>query len=141
QEAHGDMRKDARMMDLFTMINHNLDNHSKENRNSADSEAEARGSLLKGVKLRTYAVVCLSSAAALIEWMTGFQTMRDCITSAAARVLEQGSPFVKLLNTKVRDDILAPNGTTAFVRLVRENPPICRYPGFVVYGWVHHWPR
>ncbi|KAF4695495.1 hypothetical protein FOZ60_004567 [Perkinsus olseni] len=139
QEAHGDMRKDARMMDLFTMINHNLDNHSKENRNAADSEGEARGSLLKGVKLRTYAVVCLSSAAALIEWMTGFQTMRDCITSAAARVLEEGSPFVKLLNTKVRDDILAPNGTTAFVRLVRENPPVLQHWHFALARDADHW--
>lgn len=148
------MRKDARMMDLFTMINHNLDSHSKESRNANDGE-EPRSSLLKGVgmwllsvqqyvspfqvKLRTYAVICLSSAAALIEWMTGFQTMRECISTAAARVIEEESPFVKLLNTRVRDDILAPNGATAFARLLRENPPVLQHWYFALARDADHW--
>ncbi|KAF4677611.1 hypothetical protein FOL47_000566 [Perkinsus chesapeaki] len=139
QEANGDMRKDARMMDLFTMINHNLESHCDDNRNGVDYEHQ-KGSLLKGVKLRTYAVVCLSSTAALIEWMTGFLTMRDCINNAHSRLYGKGeNPFEKLLNTKVRDVICAPNGEAAFARLIRETPPLLQHWHFSLARDADHW--
>lgn len=66
REQHGDLRKDARMMDINAMVNKVL-------------QRSAEGKKRK-LRLRTYAVICLNEESGLMEWVPHTSAMRQLIS-------------------------------------------------------------
>ena len=81
QERHGDLRKDARMMDINTMINRLL-----------QRSAEGRK---RKLRLRTYAVICLNEDSGLMEWVNHTTAMRRLI-SQIYRTESGAIPLVRI---------------------------------------------
>ena len=68
QEKNGDLRKDARMMEFNATVNRIL---------LEDSESRKRN-----LRLKTYAVVCLSEETGLLEWVDNTSCLRQLIITA-----------------------------------------------------------
>ncbi len=61
QEAKGDLRKDARVQDLNNVINRLFLGHSTSKQNSSERQR-------RRLKLRTFAVTCLTEDCGILEW-------------------------------------------------------------------------
>ncbi len=86
QEAKGDLRKDARVQDLNTVINRLFTN-------SAGSGKESK--CFRRLTLRTYSVICLSEDCGILEWYV--------FTSLLCEIhynINQRSPFVSIQGSK-----------------------------------------
>ena len=80
QEAKGDLRKDARVQDLNNVINR-LFSSSKKKGISAQH---------RRMRLRTFAVTCLSEETGILEWVPKTSSLRSLVTDAYN---PQASPF------------------------------------------------
>ena len=69
-EKDGDLRKDARLMELNRTVNRLL---------MEDPEGISRS-----LRVRTYAVVCLDEECGLLEWVNHTQSLRHCIAESLA---------------------------------------------------------
>lgn len=68
QEKTGDLRKDARIMDFNTVVNHIL---------QEDPEGRKRS-----LRLRTYSVICLNEECGILEWVNNTNCIRHLINDA-----------------------------------------------------------
>lgn len=84
-ERKGDLRKDARMMELNTTLNRLL---------QRDANARRRK-----LRLRTYAVVCLDEICGLMEWVQGTTSFRSLVSEVYA---SEGLPSVIKTTRAVR---------------------------------------
>ena len=77
KEQHGDLRKDARLMEVAAVVNRAL---------GCDADARRRK-----LRLRTYSVLCLNEESGILEWLNGTKGLRFAIEDGykAAR------PFVE----------------------------------------------
>jgi serine/threonine-protein kinase ATR len=73
QEAKGDLRKDARVQDLNTVINR-LMASSRDSGKNAFSSSQNRQ-----IRLRTFAVTCLSEETGILEWVPDTACLRMLI--------------------------------------------------------------
>ena len=64
QEARGDLRKDARVQDLNNVINRLLSGHTSSKHNG--------GTRQRRLRLRTFAVTCLTEDCGILEWYVSF---------------------------------------------------------------------
>mmetsp|Transcript_10899 Transcript_10899/g.30148 ORF Transcript_10899/g.30148 Transcript_10899/m.30148 type:complete len:3004 (+) Transcript_10899:116-9127(+) len=73
QEAKGDLRKDARVQDFNNVVNRLMmsTSHTKQARRSR-----------KNLKVRTFAVTCLSEDVGIIEWVPNTHSLRQLIGEA-----------------------------------------------------------
>jgi serine/threonine-protein kinase ATR len=71
QEARGDLRKDARVQDLNNVINRLLTS-SPRKRSSAQ--------LHRRLRLRTFAVTCLSEETGILEWVPNTNSLRSLVS-------------------------------------------------------------
>jgi serine/threonine-protein kinase ATR len=71
QEAKGDLRKDARVQDLNNVINRLMSS-------STSSAGSARSR--RRLRLRTFAVTCLSEDTGILEWVPDTDSLRNLIT-------------------------------------------------------------
>ncbi|KAF0685567.1 Aste57867_22575 [Aphanomyces stellatus] len=90
REKHGDLRKDARMMEFNTLMNKLL-------------QRETDGRKRK-LRLRTYAVICLNEESGLMEWVPDTRTMRHLISQIYKT--EQGFLQPVRLTTDIKDSFL-----------------------------------
>lgn len=72
EEARGDLRKDARVQELNTVINRLM-------ASSCDSGRGGHSVYSRQLKLRTFAVTCLSEYTGLLEWVPNTTAMRMLI--------------------------------------------------------------
>jgi serine/threonine-protein kinase ATR len=72
QEAKGDLRKDARVQDLNNVINRLM--ASSNNSNSTLSSKSRR------LRVRTFAVTCLSEDTGIIEWVPDTDSLRNLVS-------------------------------------------------------------
>eukprot|EP00977_Amphora_coffeiformis_P015047 scaffold4341_cov161-Amphora_coffeaeformis.AAC.1 len=98
QEAKGDLRKDARVQDLNNVINRLL---------SSDRSAQHRR-----LRLRTFAVTCLSEDTGILEWVPKTNSLRNL-------VLESYNPQVSPFSSKRRGRRMA-NASDAMLRSAYE---------------------
>lgn len=68
REHHGDLRKDARMMEINAMVNQLLAKHARDGHQQR-------------LRLRTYAVTCLNEESGLLEWVQDTSALRHVISS------------------------------------------------------------
>lgn len=83
QEARGDLRKDARVQDLNTVINRLLATSSCSSGGTASRQR-------RRLHLRTFSVVCLSEECGIIEWVPHTDSLRNLV---AASYNPQAAPF------------------------------------------------
>ncbi|KDO30102.1 hypothetical protein SPRG_05293 [Saprolegnia parasitica CBS 223.65] len=87
REKHGDLRKDARMMEFNAIMNKLL---------TADADGRRRK-----LRLRTYAVMCLNEESGLMQWVPNTRAMRVLI--GQIHKTEQGQLTMMRLPSDVRD--------------------------------------
>ncbi|KAG9415875.1 multidrug-resistance type transporter aminotriazole resistance [Aphanomyces cochlioides] len=90
REKHGDLRKDARMMEFNALMNKLL-------------QRETDGRKRK-LRLRTYAVICLNEESGLMEWVPNTRAMRHLISQIYKT--EQGFLQPVRLTTEFKDAFL-----------------------------------
>jgi serine/threonine-protein kinase ATR len=90
REKHGDLRKDARMMEFNAIMNKLL-------------QADADGRRRK-LRLRTYAVICLNEESGLMEWVPNTRAMRHLISQIYKTELGFLQPV--RLTTELKDAFL-----------------------------------
>ncbi|RHZ15498.1 hypothetical protein DYB26_006270, partial [Aphanomyces astaci] len=90
REKHGDLRKDARMMEFNALMNKLL-------------QRETDGRKRK-LRLRTYAVICLNEESGLMEWVPNTRAMRHLISQIYKT--EQGFLQPVRLTTDIKDTFL-----------------------------------
>ncbi|ETV97855.1 hypothetical protein H310_09190 [Aphanomyces invadans] len=90
REKHGDLRKDARMMEFNALMNKLL-------------QRETNGRKRK-LRLRTYAVICLNEESGLMEWVPNTRAMRHLISQIYKT--EQGFLQPVRLTTELKDTFL-----------------------------------
>ena len=74
QEAKGDLRKDARVQDLNNVINRLM--ASSNNSNSTLASRSRR------LRVRTFAVTCLSEDTGILEWVPDTDSMRNLVSKS-----------------------------------------------------------
>lgn len=139
EEARGDLRKDARVQDLNTVINRLM-------ASSCDSGRGGCASQSRQLRLRTFAVTCLSEYTGLLEWVPNTTAMRMLIQSTnnpQADIVSakgRGSRVVDFGNTNLRVDFekcqkeFFENGNLAVATSLFESLFIKNYPP-VFYWW------
>ena len=142
QEAKGDLRKDARVQDLNTVINRLMmtSNNTKRSR--------------RGLRMRTFAVTCLSEDTGILEWVANTNSLRNLVTESynpmappssrkrrGAAMANSGDPTMKHNFEKKCQEMFFGNGdlrkaATLFEDLcLKPNPPL-------LYWWfVHNFPN
>ncbi|OQS07946.1 phosphatidylinositol kinase (PIK-L4) [Thraustotheca clavata] len=90
REKHGDLRKDARMMEFNAIMNKLL-------------QADADGRRRK-LRLRTYAVMCLNEESGLMEWVQNTRAMRALISQIVKT--EMGFVAQVRLPADIRDNFI-----------------------------------
>jgi len=106
QEKTGDLRKDARIMDFNTVVNHIL---------QEDPEGRKRS-----LRLRTYSVICLNEECGILEWVNNTNCIRHLITDAHNYNPDQFPPvnykdiYHPYIDLQEKDDI------ELMVRIYRE---------------------
>jgi len=78
-----DLRKDARMMDLYSMLNRFL---------KADPESRRRN-----LVIRTYAVIPITEECGLIEWVSNLNTLRSILTDLYVKSKKYGENERKII--------------------------------------------
>jgi phosphatidylinositol kinase/protein kinase (PI-3 family) len=85
QEKDGDLRKDARMMEVNALLNRIL---------QEDPEGRKRN-----LRLRTYSVTCLNEECGLLEWVENTSCKLCAVLDCAAQdVMHSSSQFIHYLN-------------------------------------------
>jgi serine/threonine-protein kinase ATR len=74
QEAKGDLRKDARVQDLNNVVNRLIDSGVKSTSSLASRSRRLR--------LRTFAVTCLSEDTGILEWVPNTDSFRNLVTKS-----------------------------------------------------------
>lgn len=85
QEKHGDLRKDARLMDFNDVVNRLL-----------QEEPESRK---RNLRLRTFCVVCLNEECGIMEWVPDTVGLRSLIVESHSRCLNE-YPYLDLRRVK-----------------------------------------
>jgi serine/threonine-protein kinase ATR len=88
QEKHGDLRKDARLMEFNTVVNRLL-----------QEESESRK---RNLRLRTFCVVCLNEECGIMEWVPNTTGLRSLVVETHSRCLSE-YPYLDL--RKIKDVI------------------------------------
>ncbi|WRT68452.1 uncharacterized protein IL334_005428 [Kwoniella shivajii] len=126
-KPHDDLRKDARLMDLNSMINKLLKSASESRRRQLCKFSNARTKLM--LDIRTYAVMPLNEECGLLEWVAN--------TNALKRILEEGYARhgKKIYLCKERDDL------EPLVGVFKENV-LPRYRPTAFHEWfLTRWPE
>jgi serine/threonine-protein kinase ATR len=84
QEAKGDLRKDARVQDLNNVVNRLID--------SCVNSVSSLASHSRRLRLRTFAVTCLSEDTGVLEWVPHTDCFRNLITKSYN---SQTTPFCR----------------------------------------------
>jgi serine/threonine-protein kinase ATR len=71
QEIKGDLRKDARVQDFNNVINRLMD--------SSNGSSSTLASRSRRLRLRTFAVTCLSEDTGILEWVPDTDSMRNLV--------------------------------------------------------------
>lgn len=85
QEKHGDLRKDARLMEFNSVVNRLL-----------QEESECRK---RNLRLRTFCVVCLNEECGIMEWVPNTVGLRSLVMESHSRSLEE-YPYIQLGKAK-----------------------------------------
>jgi serine/threonine-protein kinase ATR len=111
-ESSGDLRKDSRLMEFNAVVNRLF---------SRDPQANRRK-----LRLRTYAVVCLSEECGLLEWVPDTMGFRAALNEVSGDVpgMRQGALVRQRLEEVQRDPALsAEERVGKFRAMVSEFPP------------------
>lgn len=129
QEIRGDLRKDARVQDLSSVVNRILASSTRD-----------KGESMKKLRLQTFTVTCLSESTGLVEWIPQTTPLRRCISDAVNEFADKdgdqkgGRDIVDLRNPNFRtemeslQDMYASGNKTeareAYIRFQRKYPPV-----------------
>lgn len=109
-KPHDDLRKDAKLMEVTTMIDKLL---------TKDEESE-----LRKLNISTYAVVPLNETYGIIEWVDRCRTMRDIILTYLAST---GNPIdFSFCKKQLSDDKNLEEKITGFNNVLAKYPPVFR---------------
>lgn len=141
QEAKGDLRKDARVQDLNTVINRLM-------ASSCDSGRDGRQ-----LRLRTFAVTCLSEFTGILEWVPETAAMRMLIQASrnpqtdaftrrgrGSRVVDFGDPTLRRNYETNCQNCYFEEGNLALAASRFETMFLKEYPPVFYWWFVKNFP-
>ena len=142
QEAAGDLRKDARVQDLNNVINRLLLSSTKQSQRSQ-----------RGLRLRTFAVTCLSEETGILEWVAHTKSLRNLVgdtynpmapTSSSSRRgsrISRLDPALKHTFEKKCQDVFVSQGDLRRAALLFEDLCLKPNPPLLFWWFVQNFPN
>lgn len=136
QEAKGDLRKDARVQDLNSVINRLL----------GASRSGSHGRQRRRLQLRTFSVVCLSEDCGILEWVPNTDSLRSVVSISynpqadAHSIRRRGKRMTNFGDVSLRNnfqkcqDMYTKHGNLVKAGLMFEEECLKPYPP-LLYWW------
>lgn len=145
QEAKGDLRKDARVQDLNNVINRLM-------LTSSNSKQTMRSS--RGLRLRTFAVTCLSEDTGILEWVPNTNSLRNLVMESynpqappssskrrGKRMANPGDPTIKQNFEKKCQEMYFGSGDLRRAAQMFEDLCLGSHPPLLYWWFIHHFPN
>ena len=144
QEAKGDLRKDARVQDLNNVVNRLL---------TSSAVLTGGSKISQRLRVRTYAVTCLSEDTGLLEWVPNTAPLRSLIAASynpqaspfsprrrGARAANFGDPMLRTNFDKKCQPLFFEQGDLRKAAALFEELCLKPYPPLLYWWFVQHFP-
>lgn len=144
QEAQGDLRKDARVQDLNNVINRLM---------MTQSNTKQSGHSRKGLRLRTFAVTCLSEDTGIVEWVANTNSLRNLVlesynpmapaasSNRRGKRMATADPTIKQNFEKKCQDVFFVTGDLRRAAAMFEDLCLKPHPPLLYWWFVHKFPN